>query len=86
MISFEDIYNSLLYFIMYEGGGEIAQWLASLSVKPAVQVRTRHDLLVADRCNATRMLSTCSHQCRQLVQQRPSKCYHVCVIMHVKDP
>ena len=31
-------------------------------------------------------LLTCSHQCRRLVQQRPSMCYYACVIMHVKDP
>ena len=32
------------------------------------------------------MLSTCPHQCRRQVHQSPSICYHVCVIMHVKDP
>ena len=33
---------------MCYGDGEIAQWLVSLSVKPAVEVRARHDLLVSD--------------------------------------
>ena len=32
------------------------------------------------------MLSTCLHQCRQLVHQRPSMCHYVYVMMHVKDP
>ena len=32
------------------------------------------------------LLLTCSHQCRRLVHQRPSMCYHVYVVMHVKDP
>ena len=32
-----------------------------------------------------RMLSTCSHQCRRQIPQRLSMCYHVYVIMHVKD-
>ena len=33
-------------------GREIAQWIAFLSVKPAVQVRTRHDPLVSERWNS----------------------------------
>ena len=32
------------------------------------------------------LLLTRSHQCRRLVKKRPSMCYHVCIIMHVKDP
>ena len=32
------------------------------------------------------MLSTCSHKCWRLVQQRQSMCNHVYVIMYVKDP
>ena len=31
-------------------------------------------------------VSTCLHRCQPLVHQRPSMCYHVYVIMHVKDP
>ena len=32
------------------------------------------------------VLLTCSHQCQRLVKKRPSMCYYICVIMHVKDP
>ena len=35
-------------------GGEIAQWLASLSVKQAVQVHTRHDPPVSESWNSIR--------------------------------
>ena len=42
----------------YHRGGEIAQWLASLSVMPAVQVRAQHDLLVSERWNLIRVLLT----------------------------
>ena len=52
------------------GGGEIAQSLA----------------LVTERWNSITVLLTRPHQCRRLVQKRPSMCYYVCVIMHVKDP
>ena len=45
------------------GGGEMAQWLGSLSVKQAVQVRDRHDPLVSERWNSIRMLLICLHQC-----------------------
>ena len=45
------------------GGGQIAQWLASLSVERAVQVRARHDPLVSERWNSIRVLLKCSHQC-----------------------
>ena len=38
------------------------------------------------RWNSITVLLTCSHQCRRLVHKRPSMCYNVCVIMHVKDP
>ena len=64
----------------------IAQSLASLSTKRAVRVRARLDLLVLERWNSITVLLTCSHQCRRLVQKRPSMCHYVCVIMHVKDP
>ena len=67
------------------GGGEIEQWLVSLSVKLAVQVRARHDPFVSERWNSITVLLNCSHQCWRLVQQRPSMCYHLYVIMIVKD-
>ena len=60
--------------------------VVSVSVKLVVQVRALHDPLVSERWNSIRVLLTCSHQCCRLVQQRQSMCYHVCVIMHVKDP
>ena len=47
---------------------------------------SRYGPFVSERRNSTNMLLTCLNQCRQLVHQRPSMCYHVCVIMHVKDP
>ena len=68
------------------GGGEIAQSLASLSTKRANRVHARLDPLVSERWNSITVLLTCSHQCRRLVKKRPSMCYYVCVIMHVKDP
>ena len=46
----------------------------------------RHDPLVTERWNSITLLLTRSHQCRRLVKKRPSMCYCVCVIMHVKDP
>ena len=64
------------------GAGEIAQSLASLSIKWAIRVRARYDPLVIERWNSI----TISHQCRRLVKKRPSMCYYVCVMMHVKDP
>ena len=67
-------------------GGEIAQSLASLSVKRAVWVRARLDLFVSERWNSITILLTRSHQCQRLVKKRPAMCYYVCVIMHVKDP
>ena len=58
------------------GGGEIAQSLASLSIKRAIQVRARHDPLVTERWNSITVLLTRSLQCRRLVKKgRP------CVIM-----
>ena len=68
------------------GGGEIAQSLESLSIKWAARVRSRLDLLVIEWWNSITVLLTRSHQCRRLVQKRPSMRYYVCVIMHVKDP
>ena len=79
-----DIESVLELNIMW--GGEIAQSLLSLSIKRAIQVRARHDRLDIERWNSITVLLTCSHQCRRLVQKRPSMCYHVYVIMHVKDP
>ena len=38
------------------GGGEIAQSLASVSFKRAVQVRARHNPLVAERWNSITVL------------------------------
>ena len=67
-------------------GGEIAQSLESLSIKRAARVRSRLDLLVIERWNSVTVLLTWPHQCRRLVQKRPSMCYYVCVVMHVKDP
>ena len=46
------------------GGGDIAQLLASLSVKRAVWVRALHDPLVSERWNSITVLLTRSHQCR----------------------
>ena len=69
-----------------QGGWEIAQSLASLSTKRGARVRSRLDPLVTERWNSITVLLTRSHQCRRLVQKRPSMCYYVCVIMHVKDP
>ena len=68
------------------GGGEIAQSLASLSTKQVIRVRDRLDQLVTERWNSITVLLTRSHQCRRLVKKKPSMCYYVCVIMHVKDP
>ena len=77
----------LVYFYQHVvGGGEIAQSVASLSATRSVQVRARLDLLVIERWNSITVLLTRSHQCGRLVQKRPSMCYYVCVIMHVKDP
>ena len=44
------------------------------------------DPLVLEKWNCITVLLTRSRQCRRLVQKRPSMCYYVCVIMHVKDP
>ena len=52
----------------------------------AIQVRSRLSPLVSERWNSITVLLTHSHQCRRLVKKRPSMCYYVCVIMHVKDP
>ena len=49
-------------------------------------VRARLEPLVLERWNSITVLFTRSHQCRRLVKKRPSMCYYVCVIMHVKDP
>ena len=68
------------------GGGKIAQSLTSLSTKQVVRVRARLDALVLEGWNSITVLLTRSHQCRRLVQKRRSICYHVCVIMCVKDP
>ena len=46
------------------GGGEIAQSLASLSIKRTARVRSWLDLLVIERWNSITVLLTCSHQCR----------------------
>ena len=64
--------STLSCFTKLAGGGEIAQWLASLSV----QVRSRHDLLVSERWKFY----------QGAIELFPSMCYHVYVIMHVKDP
>ena len=71
---------------MTVGGGEIAQLLASLSIERVARVRSQLDPLVTERWNSIIVLLTRSHQCRRLVPKRPSMCYYVCVIMHVKDP
>ena len=41
---------------------------------------------VSERWHSTNMLLTCLHQCWRLVHKRPSMCYQVCVVMHLKDP
>ena len=71
---------------MYLGGGEIAQSVASLSATRSILVHARYDPLVSERWYAVTVLLKCSHQRRRLVKKRPSMCYYVCVIMHVKDP
>ena len=76
------IYQSSIFC----GVGEIAQSLASLSMKRAVWVHTQLNPLVIEWLNSMAVLLTRSHQCRRLVKKRPSMCYYVCVIMHVKDP
>ena len=78
--------NALFGYTIQEGGGKIAQSLASLSTKRAIQVRARLDSIVRERWNSITVLLTRSHQCQQLVKKRLSMCYYVCVIMHVKDP
>ena len=66
------------YVTMSNGGGEITQPLASLSVKWVVRVRTRLDPLASERWNSISVLLTRFHQCRRLVKKgRP------CVIMSV---
>ena len=70
----------------FRRGGGIAQLLASLPTKQAVRVRFPLNPLVSERGNSISVLLTRSHQCQRLVQKRPSMCYYVCVIMHVKDP
>ena len=75
-----------IMIIHVSGGGEIAQSLASLSVKRVVHVRVWLNPLVTERWNSITVLLTRSHQCQRLVKKRPSICYYVCVIMHVKDP
>ena len=54
-----------VWLLYREWGGEIAQWLASLSVKLAVQVRAQHDPFVFRKVEFYQvlfMLLTCSHQ------------------------
>ena len=76
-----------LYTLHQEwGGGGIAQSLASLSTRRAVRDRSPLNPLVSERWNSISVLLIRSHQCWRLVQKRPSMCYYVCVIMHVKDP
>ena len=72
---FSYIYLHLPYI---SRGREIAQSLASLSIKRPIRVRARHEPLVIERRNSITVLLTCSHQCRQLVQKKPSMCYYVC--------
>ena len=52
----------------------------------SIQDRDWYHPFVSERWNAAKMLSTSLHQCRWPVHQRRCMCYHVCVIMHVKDP
>ena len=79
-------YTSNMLLSTHIGGGEIAQSLASLSTKRAARVRSPLNPLVSERWNSITVLLTRSHKCQRLVQKRPSMCYYVCVIMHVKDP
>ena len=60
--------------------------MVSVFVCHAVHIRNRYDPFVSEGWNATNMLSTSPHQCQRLVHQRLSMCYHVYVIMQVKDP
>ena len=56
----------------------MAQSLASLSIKRAIRVRARLDPLVTERWNSITVLFTHSHQCRRLVQKRPSVSGRLC--------
>ena len=76
----------ILYMHVVQGGGGIAQSLASLSTKRAARVRSRLDPLVTERWNSITVLLTRSHQCRRLVKKMRYMCHYVCVMMHVKDP
>ena len=61
--------------------------MASVAIcQEAIQVRAPYNPFVSERWSSISMLSTSPYQCRQLVHQRQSMFYHVCVIMHVKDP
>ena len=66
--------------------GEIAQWLRSLSVKRAIEVRARHNQFVPERWNSIRMLVNCPTSVADQFDKGCAMCYHVCVIMHVKVP
>ena len=67
------------------GGREIALWLASPSVKQAVQVRAWYDVFVSERWNATNMLLTCPTSAANRFNKGRAMC-SVYVIIHVKDP
>ena len=79
-------YNIRCVIVRMGAGKYLAQSLASLSTKRVVRVRARLHLFVTERRNPITVLLTHSHQYRWLVKKRPSMCYYVCVIMHVKDP
>ena len=65
------------------GGGEIAKWLAPTPVKRPSRLKPSSICFYfIERWRSASMLSTCSHRCWRLVQQRLSMRNHVYVIMH----
>ena len=79
---------NILYQILnnkWDAGKYNNGWSLHLSSGPS-RFKTDTIPFFSERWNSIRMLLTCSHQCRWLVEQRPSMCYHVYMIMHVKDP
>ena len=70
-------------FYYPEGGGEIAKWLASPSVKPPVQFRARYNPFVSEKWNFVKISSTCPSAADWFTKDSVM-CYRVYVIMHVK--
>ena len=60
---FRGLLNTKIASPIRQGGGEIAQSVASLSTKRVIRVRARLDPLVLERWNSITVLLTRSHQC-----------------------